>query len=122
MKLTFLFRFYANGIFGLFCRVRIIFYRVAIRLFRQLQRTLERDFFVVLKHVTAKVTLGPSESLRDAFLRDAIQNVAEHEPKICQTMLNNINTYVEIVHHEHYTPDMMQGKLYLSVIHTVACC
>ena len=51
------------------------------------------------------------ESLRDALLRDAISNIADNESKVCQIMLTNINTYIEVAHHLGYTADLMQGEL-----------
>jgi hypothetical protein len=52
-----------------------------------------------------------AESLRDALLREAISNVVDNDSKICHIVLNNINTYIEVVHHQAYTADLMQGKL-----------
>jgi hypothetical protein len=77
------------------------------------QRPLNRDFFTVIKHLTdihAKSMASSPESLRDALLRDAISNIADNESKVCQIMLNNINTYIEVVHHQGYTADLMQGE------------
>ena len=51
------------------------------------------------------------ENLRDALLREAISNAAENESKVCQIMLNNINTYIEVAHHQGYSADLMQGEL-----------
>jgi hypothetical protein len=52
------------------------------------------------------------ESLRDTILREAISNIADNESKVCQIMLNNINAFIEVVHHEGYSSDLMQGELY----------
>lgn len=77
------------------------------------QRPLNRDFFVVIKHLTdihAKSIASSPESLRDALLRDVISNVADNESKVSQIMLDNINTYIQVVHHQGYTADLMQGE------------
>ncbi|KAF7976726.1 hypothetical protein HWV62_5909 [Athelia sp. TMB] len=85
--------FSANGLFALLCK-----------------RALDRDFFLVVKNITAKSKRQSLDSLRDALLRDAIQNVSENEPKVCEVMLGNIHHYIELVHHENYAADVIQGS------------
>jgi len=65
------------------------------------ETTQSRTSSTVIKHLTdihAKSMASSPESLRDALLRDAILNIADNESKVCQIMLNNINTYIEVVH------------------------
>jgi hypothetical protein len=52
-----------------------------------------------------------SSDFRDVILREAISNIADNESKVCQTMLNNINTYIEVAHHQGYSVDLVQGEL-----------
>jgi hypothetical protein len=51
------------------------------------------------------------ESLRDIILREALSNIADNESKVCQIMLNNINTYIEVAHHQGYSADLVHGEL-----------
>jgi len=105
-----------NGIFGILCKVRafgLVLCHKFLTYSSVSQRPLNRDFFTVIKHLTdihAKSMASSPESLRDALLRDAILNIADNESKVCQIMLNNINTYIEVVHHQGYTADLMQGE------------
>lgn len=65
-----------------------------------------------MKHITdanAKTT-SSSESLRDALLRDTLTRVPENDYSTFQLVLNNLQSYVEVVHHQGYSADLMQCK------------
>ncbi|KAJ7219313.1 hypothetical protein GGX14DRAFT_435653 [Mycena pura] len=75
-----------------------------------LQRRLDRNVFVVLKEITdakARLSPAPAESLRDVLLRDTLLRAPENDHTTIQVVLNNIQTFVEIVHHQRYTTDLM---------------
>ena len=68
----------------------------------------------MLKHITdqdAKLNRGdPSGALRDILLRDALARAPDNEFGILQQVLDNLNTYVEIVHHNGYDADLVQSE------------
>lgn len=75
-----------------------------------LQRRLDRNVFLVLKEITdanARLTPAPAESLRDILLRDTLPRAAENDHTTFQAVLNNVQTFVEVVHHQMYSPDLM---------------
>ncbi|KAJ6630829.1 hypothetical protein B0H10DRAFT_1938967 [Mycena sp. CBHHK59/15] len=79
----------------------------AMNLFK---RRLDRDFFLVLKEImdaNAKLTHPPAESLRDMLLRDSLPRATENDHTTFQNVLNNLQTFVEVVHHQGYSPDLM---------------
>lgn len=94
---------------GFFARCMISHTLGNISLTILMKRTLDREFFLVVKNITSKSKTQSLDGLRDALLRDALQNAADNEPKVCEIMLGNIHTYIEVAHHEHYTAEMMQG-------------
>ncbi|KAF7363482.1 hypothetical protein MSAN_01004100 [Mycena sanguinolenta] len=47
------------------------------------------------------------ESLRDVLLRDTLPRAAESDNTTFQIVLNNLQTYVEVVHHQGYSADLM---------------
>ncbi|KAJ7285806.1 hypothetical protein C8J57DRAFT_1431486 [Mycena rebaudengoi] len=66
------------------------------------KRRLDRDFFLILKEIfdaNAKLR-PPAESLREILLRDTIYRATENDPATFQT-------FVEVVHHQGYSPDLM---------------
>ncbi|KAJ7235476.1 hypothetical protein B0H12DRAFT_1141671 [Mycena haematopus] len=74
------------------------------------KRRLDRNVFFVLKEITdvnAKLTPAPAESLRDILLRDTLPRAAENDNTTFQVVLNNVQTYVEVVHHQGYSVDLM---------------
>jgi hypothetical protein len=76
----------------------------------RLQRRLDRDVFLVLKEITdANARLSPTsaESLRDILLRDTLPRAAENDHITFQIVLNNLQTFVEVVHHQGYSSDHM---------------
>ncbi|KAJ6502509.1 hypothetical protein C8R45DRAFT_976826 [Mycena sanguinolenta] len=74
------------------------------------KRRLDRNVFFVLKEVTdggVKLTPVPAENLRDILLRDTLPRAAENDSTTFQTVLNNLQTYVEVVHYQGYSADLM---------------
>lgn len=51
---------------------------------------------------------NPYESLRDALLRDTLSRTIEGDDEALQTVIDNVNTYVEVVHHMDYSTLLMQ--------------
>ncbi|KAF7338262.1 hypothetical protein MVEN_02051500 [Mycena venus] len=73
-------------------------------------RRLDRNVFLVLKEiadVNARQTAVSAESLRDILLRDTLPRAAENDHTSFQTVLNNIQTFVEVVHHQGYSAELM---------------
>ncbi|KAK1236541.1 hypothetical protein PQX77_000234 [Marasmius sp. AFHP31] len=74
-----------------------------------LRRKLDRSIFTVLKQVldaNAKENRG-AEGLREALLRDSLPRAVETDQDGFQNVLNNIQTYVEVVHHQNYSKELM---------------
>ncbi|KAJ7582678.1 hypothetical protein C8J56DRAFT_1167735 [Mycena floridula] len=75
-----------------------------------LKRQLDSEFFVVLKQIldaNAKNAFQPSEALRMALLRDALPRIVEVDQGAFQTVLNHLKSYIEVVCHQGYSPEMM---------------
>ncbi|KAI8998560.1 hypothetical protein BD414DRAFT_519687 [Trametes punicea] len=77
------------------------------------KRVRAPDFFLIIKHITgpqikAERNPHPHENLRDALLRDTLNRAVEGDDDSLQVVLDNINAYVEIVHHTDYSPGLMQ--------------
>ncbi len=71
---------------------------------------------MIIKHVTAPHVKAehnpyPHENLRDALLRDTLSRAVEGDDESLQVVVDNINTYIEVVHHAEYTLALMQCKL-----------
>ncbi|KAJ7632645.1 hypothetical protein FB45DRAFT_913016 [Roridomyces roridus] len=74
------------------------------------KRRLDRTVFLVLKEIAdanARLSPGPAESLRDVLLRDTLPRAIESDHTAFQVVMNNIQYYVEIVHHQGYSSDLM---------------
>ncbi|KAJ7109404.1 hypothetical protein C8R44DRAFT_286771 [Mycena epipterygia] len=74
------------------------------------KRRLDRNVFHVLKEITdanARLVPAPAESLRDVLLRDTLSRAAENDHTAFQIVLNNLQTFVEVVHHQGYSSDLM---------------
>ncbi|KAJ7709877.1 hypothetical protein B0H17DRAFT_1029591 [Mycena rosella] len=73
------------------------------------KRRLDRNVFHVLKEITdanARLSSTP-ESLRDVLLRDTLPRAVESDHTTLQIVLNNLQTFIETVHHQGYNPDLM---------------
>lgn len=77
------------------------------------QRRLDPSFFIVLRHVLDlnAATAPLQETLRDFLLRDTLSRAADNDITVFQLVLENLNDYVEIVHHSGYSGPLMQCKL-----------
>ncbi|KAK7019346.1 hypothetical protein R3P38DRAFT_2978554 [Favolaschia claudopus] len=74
------------------------------------KRRLDRSVFLVLKEITdssARQTPSSAESLRDTLLRDTLPRAAENENTTFQIVMNNLHTYIEVIHHQGYSGDLM---------------
>ncbi|KAJ6596919.1 hypothetical protein DFH09DRAFT_972654 [Mycena vulgaris] len=74
------------------------------------KRRLDRNVFHVLKEINdanARLSPAPAESLRDMLLRDTLPRAAENDHTTFQIVLNNLQTFIELVHHQGYNPDLM---------------
>jgi hypothetical protein len=60
--------------------------------------------------VNAKLTPPLSESLRDALLRDSLSRAVDCDKDSFQVVLNNLQQYIAVVHHERYSKDLMLSK------------
>ncbi|KIK57795.1 hypothetical protein GYMLUDRAFT_228917 [Collybiopsis luxurians FD-317 M1] len=73
-----------------------------------IRRQLDRSLFVVLKQVLdASAKERGSQSLRNAILFDTLPRAAETDQNSFQVMLNNLQTFIEVVHHENYSSETM---------------
>ncbi|KAJ7449837.1 hypothetical protein FB451DRAFT_1286715 [Mycena latifolia] len=74
------------------------------------KRRLDRNVFQVLKEITdasARLSPPPGESLRDILLRDTLPRAVENDHTTFQIVLNNLQTFIESVHHQGYNTDLM---------------
>ncbi|KAL0581716.1 hypothetical protein V5O48_000298 [Marasmius crinis-equi] len=74
-----------------------------------IRRKLDRTIFTVLKQVldaNAKENRG-AESLREALLRDTLPRAVESDQTVFQAVLNNLEAYIEVVHHQNYSKELM---------------
>lgn len=62
---------------------------------------------------------APAESLRDVLLRDTLSRATENDQTTFQIVLNNLQTFVEVVHHQGYSSDLMTCQ-YRCIRRTVA--
>lgn len=54
--------------------------------------------------------------LRDSFLRDTLTRAVDNDMESFQVVIENVNRYVEIVHHSHYSSDLLQCMSILGMI------
>ncbi|OBZ75571.1 hypothetical protein A0H81_04216 [Grifola frondosa] len=77
------------------------------------KRKLSSKFFAVLRYVftsspNADIVLHYQTSLRDSLLHEVLKCSINTEQDFNQFIVDNIQLYVEIVHHAGYGPDLMQ--------------
>ncbi|KDQ60796.1 hypothetical protein JAAARDRAFT_173016 [Jaapia argillacea MUCL 33604] len=74
------------------------------------KRHLQRDFFVVIRNITQAIAkCSPSEeTLRDALLRDTFSRAQENDRQHFHIVVQNLYTFVEVVHHQHYSLELIQ--------------
>ncbi|KAI0079929.1 hypothetical protein K474DRAFT_1638767 [Panus rudis PR-1116 ss-1] len=77
-----------------------------------LKKRHSRDFFLVLAFVTEpnkKAALPASRmNIRDALLRDTLPRAVENDQDCYQTVIENLNTFVEVVYRAKYSTELMQ--------------
>ncbi|TBU65728.1 hypothetical protein BD310DRAFT_803111 [Dichomitus squalens] len=71
------------------------------------------EFFAIIKSITGPTVRAehnphPHETLRDAILRDTLTRAVEGDDEALQIVIDNVNTYVEVVHHTDYSLSLMQ--------------
>ncbi|KAJ7685226.1 hypothetical protein DFH06DRAFT_1157872 [Mycena polygramma] len=74
------------------------------------KRRLDRNVFLVVKEITdadARLTPASEENLRDTLLRDTLARAVENDHTTFQIVLNNLHTFVEVVHHQGYSSELM---------------
>ena len=71
------------------------------------------EFFKALdKCLNMKSIVGNNTSLRDALLYDTLSRAApDNEGASYQLILNNLNHFIEYVHHASYSLELLQCKL-----------
>ncbi|GAW10310.1 hypothetical protein LENED_012563 [Lentinula edodes] len=73
-----------------------------------IRRQLDRSLFVVLKQVLdANAKESGSQHLLDTILYDTFRRAVETDQNFFQVMLNNLQTFVEVVHHQNYSAETM---------------
>ncbi|KAF8831271.1 hypothetical protein HHX47_DHR1000685 [Lentinula edodes] len=73
-----------------------------------IRRQLDRSLFVVLKQVLdANAKESGSQHLLDTILYDTFRRAVETDQNSFQVMLNNLQTFVEVVHHQNYSAETM---------------
>ncbi|KAJ3845083.1 hypothetical protein F5878DRAFT_655339 [Lentinula raphanica] len=73
-----------------------------------IRRKQDREIFVVIKQVMdANAKESGSQYLRDAILYDTCKRASETDLQGFQDMLNNLQTFVEVVHHQDYSAETM---------------
>ena len=83
------------------------------------QRQLDTTFFLVLKFVVdsnVKAITSMAVPLRDSFLRDTLTRAVDNDMESFQVVIENINRYVEIVHHSYYSTDLLQCMSNLGIV------
>ncbi|CAK5277405.1 unnamed protein product [Mycena citricolor] len=72
------------------------------------KRRLDPNLFTIVKDITdAKARQAVGETLRETLLRDTLPRIAENDAATIQTMMGNVLTFMEVVHHQNYSADLM---------------
>ena len=76
-----------------------------------MQRNLEPSFFTVLRNILERgaVPAADGESLGNALLRDTLTRAVDNDLASFQQVLDNLNTFIEAVHHSGFSAELMQG-------------
>ncbi|EIN07352.1 hypothetical protein PUNSTDRAFT_144852 [Punctularia strigosozonata HHB-11173 SS5] len=87
------------------------------------ERPLDQAFFQVIHNITESHSKSAGVlggSLRDMLLLDTLRQAQAPERDVhrVQTIMNNLNTFVEVVHHSDYTEDHM--RFIASALHAIA--
>ncbi|KZT67735.1 hypothetical protein DAEQUDRAFT_712938 [Daedalea quercina L-15889] len=78
------------------------------------KRTLPMDVFVALRHAltpSGKASRAGVMQIgfKDVLLRDTMSKSLDNDPDSFQAVVDNICTYVEVVHHTGYSTEMLQA-------------
>ncbi|CCM02372.1 uncharacterized protein FIBRA_04467 [Fibroporia radiculosa] len=77
------------------------------------KRPLTAEFFTVLRFISAPKVKGrrvsTRSSLNDTLLRDTLARSLENDSETFQLVIENLATFVEVVHHADYSSDMLQS-------------
>ena len=75
-----------------------------------LQRNLDPSFFTVLRNILERgvVTAG-GDPLGNALLRDTLTRAVDNDLASFQQVLDNLNTFIEVVHHSGFSAELMHG-------------
>lgn len=83
------------------------------------QRPLDKHFFVVLRSIADARARSSSqqvsgENLRDSLMRDAFRQLQAPDKDIrkIQAVLQNMKIYVEVVHNEGLSQDLLRCKIF----------
>ncbi|KAF5358295.1 hypothetical protein D9756_001552 [Leucocoprinus leucothites] len=71
-----------------------------------LKRPLKKKFFFALKHALS-CPKDSTSTLKDDLLWDTLMRLQETEIMSSQDFLSNLQTFVDVIHHEHYNADTM---------------
>ncbi|THU91128.1 hypothetical protein K435DRAFT_727522 [Dendrothele bispora CBS 962.96] len=73
-----------------------------------MRRQIDRSLFVVLKQILdANARENPSDPLRDTLLRDTLPRSVDVDQGSFQMTLDNLQLFVELVHHQNYSQELM---------------
>ncbi|KAJ8700118.1 hypothetical protein PTI98_003174 [Pleurotus ostreatus] len=82
---------YPNGLFISICKHEV-----------------DDELFVVIKQLTDAHAKPSTRHLREVLLRDTLMKAIESDRESFQHVLFNLQSYVDVVHHENYTAELMQ--------------
>jgi len=74
--------------------------------------------FVALRHALNH-SKDSIPTLKDDLLRDTLLRLPDTEHATSQYLLNNLLYFVDVVHHEEYSADAMNGWYHLSAMKTI---
>ena len=77
-----------------------------------LQRNLEPSFFVVLRGIIERsvILVADGDSVGNALLRDTLTRAVDNDLASFQQVLDNLNRFIEAVHHSGFSAQLMQGR------------
>ena len=81
------------------------------------QRGLEPSFFVVLRNILERsvIPVTNGDTLGNALLRDTLTRAVDNDLASFQQVLDNLNTFIEAVHHSGFSAELMHGTARLWV-------
>jgi len=104
--------FSTHGVFNTLCKVGPP-YPSSGSILRILypQRNLEPSFFTVLRNILERsvIPAANEDALGDALLRDTLTRAVDNDLASFQQVLDNLNTFIEAVHHSGFSANLMQG-------------